>query len=284
VLRHVVRLAAVTFAVAAAGVVVPSRAEAATCGTASGVSVVVDFHQLQGGGAETACDAGGAGENAAAQFTDVGHTLTYVQDEAFVCQVDGRGSPQCARTPPANAYWSLWWSDGKSGTWKYAASGVTSLKVPEGGYVALSWQKGNAEVPPRVKPSAHGSSPTSPPTSAPTSHPTQTPTHGPTQSPTTGPTSGATASGQVTPTGTPSSRGTPKTHPSKGSKQTEPHHHHSKASDQAGGALPDVSSGDGGSGSGSGGLPGWLAPVAVVLLFAVGGTVALLRRKSSGGT
>jgi hypothetical protein len=45
--------------------------------------------------------------------------------------------------------------------------------------------------------------------------------------------------------------------------------------------LAGVSSGDDG-GSGSGGLPGWVAPVAVAVLFAAGGAFALVRRKSRG--
>jgi hypothetical protein len=238
--------------------------------------VVVDFHQLRAGDAQTACDTGGAGKYAAAQFADVGHALTYVQNEAFVCQVDGLGSPQCARTPPASAYWSLWWSDGKSG-WRYASVGVAALKVPAGGYVALSWQKGNAQAPPRVKLAAPPpSSPTTSP-SSPTTHPTSKPSSQPTHGPTTAPTSTAPAS----PTGSTSASGTPthtrKPNPSTGGK---PHHHASagptgEAAGPAGAVTPDSGSG--------GGLPGWVAPLAIVALFAAGGTIALMRRKSNGG-
>lgn len=222
-LRHVVRLAVAALAVAAAGVVVSgSPAGAATCGSAAGVSVVVDFHQLSSRGPRSACDQSGAGEYASAQFADVGFTLTYVQNEAFVCQVDGLGSPQCARTPPADAYWSLWWSDGRSGTWNYASVGVTSLKVPAGGYVALSWQKGDAQVPPRVKPTAHGSSPpTSPPASSPTSHPTSSaPSSHPTRA-SSGPSTSATTSTSATPSGSPPHR----THRSRATASPRPHHH-----------------------------------------------------------
>jgi hypothetical protein len=35
-------------------------------------------------------------------------------------------------------------------------------------------------------------------------------------------------------------------------------------------------------GSGAGGLPGWVAPVAVVVLFGGAGAIALVRRKSRG--
>ena len=283
-LRRVGRLAAATLAVAAAGVVVPSSAQASTCSTASGVSVVVDFHQL-GGGVQTFCDAGGAGKYADQQFTDAGHTLTYVQNEAFVCRVDGvPASDPCVRTPPADAYWSLWWSDGKSGTWSFASSGVASLKVPAGGYVALSWQKGNAQVKPGVAPKPHGVTPTSSPTPRPPSSPH--PSHGPSQGP-----SSSTAPGAPT---TPPSATT-------SGPSTSRHPHHGKATHGQRSATPkpssdgsdgthalgpasDVSDGSGGSGgSGSGGLPGWVAPVAVAAVFVGVGTITLLRRKNSGG-
>ena len=133
----------------------PAAAQAATCSTSHGVTVVVDFHQL-GGGVETACDAGGAGRAAVTQLTDVGHQLTYVQRQpGFVCRVDGpRPSDPCVNTPPSDAYWSLWWSDGRSGTWTYSSAGVGALQVPDGGYVALSWQGSDGKAAPRVTPTA----------------------------------------------------------------------------------------------------------------------------------
>jgi hypothetical protein len=147
---------------AAATLAVPfAPASAATCGSGAGVSVVVDFHQL-GGGVRTACDANGGGEGAARLFSANGFSITYVQRQpGFVCRVNGApSSDPCVNTPPSDAYWSLWWSDGKSGTWRYSTLGVGSLTVPAGGYVALSWQSGSGPAPPGVKPSAHHSSPT----------------------------------------------------------------------------------------------------------------------------
>jgi hypothetical protein len=47
---------------------------------------------------------------------------------------------------------------------------------------------------------------------------------------------------------------------------------------EAGGPL-DPTSGS----SGDGGLPGWVAPAAVLLLFATAGTVVVVRRRGSGG-
>jgi len=279
VLRYVVRLAAVALVAAAAGLVVSPTAQAAACGTASGVSVVVDFHQL--GGVQTSCDAGGAGEYAAAQFADVGHTLTYVQGEPFVCQVDGAPSTQCVRTPPADAFWSLWWSDGTSGEWTYASVGVGSLKVPAGGYVALSWQKGSAQVPPAVKPTSHLSAS---PTPKPSSHPTSSPTHQPASAPPAHPTSSATSS---SPTATSSDSASP-SH----AASSHPTRHHSRASPTASSSAtrteapvaaqaagpPDTSAPSSGSG-----LPGWVAPGLVGALFVAAAAVAVVRRKRAGG-
>jgi len=293
VLRYAVRLAVATLAVAAAGVAAQPPAQAATCSSASGVSVVVDFHQL-GGGVQTFCDAGGAGKFATAQFVDAGHALTYVQRQpGFVCRVDGApASDPCINTPPADAYWSLWWSDGKSGTWQYSSTGAASLKVPAGGYVALSWQQGSAKAAPGVAPTAHR---TSPPAPSPTSHPTS-PTSSPPKSPGSSPTSGSTstsgrpaagpASGSAAPAGSGKHpQGTKKSgasHPR--SQQTDDASPVAKGTDasvptEAGGPLDPASSS-----TSDGGLPGWVAPAAVLLLFAAAGTVVAVRRRGSGGT
>jgi hypothetical protein len=185
-------------------------------------------------------------------------------------------------TPPADAYWSLWWSDGKSGTWTYAAQGSASLKVPEGGYVGMSWQGQSAKAAPGVAPRAHAS----PPSSGPTTHPSSSPhpSTGPSQAP---PTSASPGDTQA-PSGTSSSP------PGKAEKK---HHHpstagqgHGKSSPgpdqtQAGEPLVPVDSvgSDDSGGSGSGGLPGWVAPIAIAVLFGGAGSIALLRRKSRGG-
>src|SRR5580765_1111484 len=178
--RSVVGLVAAVLLTAAAGLGVSAPAQAASCSTAHGVTVVVDFHQL-GGGVQAACDANGGGKIAATQLTGVGHQLTYVQSQpGFVCRVDGApSSDPCVNTPPADAYWSLWWSDGKSGRWTYSSAGVGSLQVPDGGYVALSWQSGSDKATPRVTPAAHASAT---PTPSPTHHPSSSTAAGPTSS------------------------------------------------------------------------------------------------------
>ena len=54
---------------------------------------------------------------------------------------------------------------------------------------------------------------------------------------------------------------------------------------EAGGKLGQVEADatDDSGGSDSGGLPGWVAPVAIAVLFVGAGGIALARRKSSGG-
>ena len=285
--RYVLRLVAAALLAATAGLGVPTPAQAATCSTARGVTVVVDFHQL-GGGAQASCDSGGAGEYAAAQFKDAGHTLTYVQNEPFVCRVDGvPSSDPCVRTPPADAYWSLWWSDGTSGTWHFATTGVASLKVPAGGYVALSWQSGGAQVPPGVAPKAHPApspSPSSQPTTAPatpTSTATRTPTMAPTGAPTNAPTNAPTGA-PASSAGTPSATRLGQHHTKHHRKQHSGGHHHpslapspTEHADAAAASRPVGSAGSG--------LPGWVPPGLVALLFAAAAAVFVVRRTRVGG-
>ena len=154
------RLAA-ALGLVAAGLVLQSQAPAAAagCSGSTGVTVVVDHHQL-GGGVQQACDADGGGKAASTVFPDSGFALSYVQRQpGFVCRVSGApASDPCVNTPPAGAYWSLWWSDGKSGTWTYSSTGVGSLKVPDGGYVAFSWQGQDGKAAPGVTPTPRAAS------------------------------------------------------------------------------------------------------------------------------
>jgi hypothetical protein len=150
------RLAAlVTVAlVAAAGLVGLSSgpAAAALC-SGSGVNVVVDFNDL-GGGVQKGCDPGGAGRSGDKVFPAAGFGLTYAQREpGFVCRVrNAPQSAQCVNASPTNAYWGLYWSDGKSGKWTYSSSGVGGTSVPNGGFLAFSWQNGGSADPPGAAP------------------------------------------------------------------------------------------------------------------------------------
>ena len=184
-MSRLVRLAVATALVAAAGLAGSAPASANACTTEQGVTVVVDFHEL-GGGLQQACDAGGGGQKASALFPDNGFPLTYVQRQpGFVCRVSGAPADDpCVNTPPANAYWGLWWSDGDSGSWTYSSVGVGSLTIPEGGSVALSWNDSSSSSPPGAPPPQHPDRPADEPSDDP--EPSQPPTNPPSQSPTSG--------------------------------------------------------------------------------------------------
>jgi hypothetical protein len=162
-LRRIVGPLAATALVAATGALVapggtaaavPARA-AAACSTASGVTAVVDFNELSGG-VTAGCDGNGGGP-ASQNFADAGYQLSYSQApgmNGFVCKVQGKPTDgDCAQT---DQFWSLWWSDGKSGEWVFSSRGASSLTVPEGGYVGFSWHQGGGDAqPPGVVPTAH---------------------------------------------------------------------------------------------------------------------------------
>jgi hypothetical protein len=151
---------------AAAGLVGLSSAPAAAafC-SGNGVNVVVDFNGL-GGGVRRSCDPNGAGRTADKVFPAAGFNLTYAQRQpGFVCRVNGTpGSDPCQNASPSDAYWGLFWSDGKSGKWSYSSTGVGGLKVPNGGFVAFSWQGSEAKDPPSASPSNQQSTPSPKPT------------------------------------------------------------------------------------------------------------------------
>ncbi|MGI8523577.1 MAG: hypothetical protein ACR2K3_09770 [Nocardioides sp.] len=314
--RRTAGLVVAALAAATTWLVAPAPpASAATCSTARGVSVVVDHHEL-GGGVQTVCDAGGAGEYADRQFTESGFALTYVQRQpGFVCRVDGAPSDDpCVNTPPSDAYWGVWWSDGTSGKWTYSSTGVTSLKVPAGGYVALSWIGSSSASPPGIAPKAHASaspSPSATPTSTPTSTPTATPTPQPTHTaqPTHAPSPQPTHTAQPThapspqpsgttgvPAPTPTAQATSAapTHSASPTHSAAPHRHPAKkqhhrhatpsASPSAGGtatraAQPSRAVADPPASDGSG-LPGWVAPVVAGLLLVAAAATAFVRRRT----
>jgi hypothetical protein len=153
-------------------------ASAALC-SGKGVNVVVDHHGL-GGGVQRGCDPGGSNQTGDRVFPDAGFALSYAQRQpGFVCRVKGApSSDPCVNASPANAYWGLYWSDGTSGRWTYSSSGIGSLKVPEGGFLAFSWQDGGAADPPGVAPVNDRPTPTPTPTPTPAPAPGTTPTRG----------------------------------------------------------------------------------------------------------
>ena len=294
-LRLIARLAVAAALAATAYVALPAApAAAAACPTADGVTVVVDFHEL-GGGVRSACVPDGGGDAASQLFPRAGFPLTYVQRQpGFVCRVSGKPADNpCVSTPPSDAYWGLWWSDGKSGRWTYSSSGASGLTVPDGGYVAFSWNGSDGSVPPGTSPAPHPDpTPTQQPSSA---QPTKQPSTQPTQ---------PTQSTQQQTTAAPTGSASPSREPSKDAAEKPTRSTSTKVRPSASGsdaASPSATAADATDGTdasddtvvptsadppdaGDGGLPAWVAPVVVVLLFGAAGGVALARRRRAGAS
>jgi len=137
---------------------VQASVTSASCPPGRGVSVVIEFNGLDHEDVQ-ACAESEGGESAARLLRDAGLALTSVQRQpGFVCRVSGLPEQDpCVNTPPADAYWSLWWSDGSSDSWTYAATGVEGLQVPAGGSVALVWDGRQGDVAPATAPGARAS-------------------------------------------------------------------------------------------------------------------------------
>jgi len=296
-MSRLVRLVAATALVAATGLTGAAPAYAEACSTSTGVTVVVDFHEL-GGGLQQVCDGGGAGQKASALFPDNGHPLTYVQRQpGFVCRVSGAPvDDPCVNTPPADAYWGLWWSDGESGTWSYATVGAASLTIPEGGSVAFSWNGSSTRSEPGAPPPQHESA--EEPSEEP--EPTRDPTTQPTSPPTSG--GGGTSDGGGTSSTAPAPTGSASVAPETGDRggrrdddRVEEKSDRGKRGDRdreeppagptdgpsttptddAATVAEPPASGD------DSALPVWVGPTAVGGLLAVAGAATYLRRRMS---
>ncbi len=277
------RTAAATILLAAAVVLLPqASASAAACGGSTGITVVVDSNQL-GAGISAGCDADGG--TAANNFADAGYQLEYSQAagmSGFVCKINGNpANGDCTET---DAYWSLWWSDGKSGTWTYAARGVGSLRVPDGGYVAFAWHQGSGRAaPPDVSPTPRvqeakptlAPSPTTSTKPKPSAKPTPKPTPTPSASATSAiPSASATPSASAstaTPTATPTDV-TPSDTPSQTTTTGPP------SIDEITDG-PEATSADVDGENDGGGFPAWLGIGLVVVVLGAAGAVPLIRRR-----
>lgn len=282
---HTLRTAAATILVAAAVVLLPqATASAAACGGSTGITVVVDSNEL-GAGISAGCDADGGG-TAASNFEDAGYTLQESQAagmSGFICKVDGRPADgDCTET---DAYWSLWWSDGKSGKWTYANRGAYSLVVPDGGYVAFSWHKGSGQAtPPDVAatPRFVEPKPTPTPTKASTPKPTKKPSPKAAPSPTS-----ATPSASPSASATPSATGTtasPSATPTATPTEAAP----TEPSQTTTAGLPSIdeitdgpraTAADADGDEDAGGFPAWLGIGLVVVVLGAAGAVPVLRRR-----
>lgn len=312
-MKRLASYAAAVLVAAAVGVGVPvAPAQAGTCPDADGVTVIVDFNSL-GGGVQGTCQTDGGGQTASTLFGAAGFPLTYAQRQpGFVCRVSGvPTSDPCVNTSPANAYWGLWWSDGKNGRWTYSTLGATSLTIPDGGYVAFSFDDVDGAAPPSATPTAHtAQSPPPPPPPSTSTTPPATPTAEPDPGGATGGPGGRVGSatpsgpgspGEPGPTGTadptatspasaapseppggittPSPGGTSGVSPSDSASPSasampgEPGEPGAEVQDPV---APTADSGEGD------GLPVWVAPGLIAVLFLAAGAAVLLRRRTPG--
>jgi hypothetical protein len=289
-MRYVVRLAAAAVLAAAAGLALSaSPAHSAPCSGDSGVSVVVDFNSL-GGGVQQVCLPGGGGDAASSLFPAAGFPLSYASRQpGFVCRVSGvPTSDPCVNTAPADAFWGLWWSDGDASSWTYSSLGAGSLNVPDGGMVAFSWDSVSGSAPPSASPS-HPDPPASPEPSDPP--PDQPDSGGDSQAP--GP--GSSSAPGATSSTSPSDSDDVERAPGGMKQERERKSDKSDKSDKSGDpdevspTAPDTSPTQAAPGSGepvaepdaADGLPGWVAPGLIGLLFAVSGIVLIVRRWGS---
>ena len=286
-------LAAAALVAAAAGAGATAPASAAACSSADGVTVVVDFNEL-GGGVPVVCDADGGGQKASTLFGDAGFALTYASRQpGFVCRVAGvPTSDPCVNTAPANAYWGLWWSDGKTGSWSYSTFGAGSLTIPTGGYVAFSWDQSEGSAAPSFTPTAHRTEPSPSPTPTSKPSPTARPTPGTSSTPSpTGSSSGE--PGDPTPTTVPPTPGATSASPSASASDGSPTPGDATSGVPTDASEPTDPSGPADSGTTdhyvrpdaaepeSDGLPSFVAPALIGAVFGVAGVVFLVRRRSA---
>lgn len=254
------------------------------CPGATGVTVVVDFNELPAGAEhQVGCSADASGR-AIDHFRRAGFTLTeHATQQDYTCQVNGQPSDRdCLAN---DAFWSLWWSDGKSGTWVFSTSGVTSLRVPAGGYVAFAWHEGSGKAaPPDVAPTPRVATPT----------PTPTPTKGTETGSSSGSTGGkgdkGTKGSDATPTA-PGTSATPSTTPSASAsptgRPTTTTSGTSGPTDASSSAVPgaeDITAGPetgdvAHTDDGSGPVPTWAVVGLGVGVLGAAGAVPLIRRR-----
>jgi hypothetical protein len=275
VLRTLVRVAVAAGLAATAYVAIPlSPASAAACPTDEGVTVVVDFHEL-GGGVQTGCIADGGGQAAAALFPAAGFALDYVQRQpGFVCRVDGVPADNpCVNTPPSDAYWALYWSDGESGSWSYSTAGAGALRVPDGGYVGFSWTGSSARSTPGLAPAPRPAAPS--PTHAQPQSAQPSPQH--TSSPSSAPTTAAampSATGGATEDAKAGEKKPRRPKPSASASASA-----ETPSADATGSEVDAVPTSAEPADPDGGVPTWVAPAVIAVLFGAAGAAAVVRRR-----
>lgn len=280
-MRRLTTLLAALILGSAAGVVgTVTTATAAACAPGTGVTVVVE--------GQVRCDSNGGGD-AASNFTGAGHSLTYVSSQpGMVCRVDGApASAGCVNAPPANKYWGLFWSDGKTGAWKYSSLGVGALNVPQGGWVAFVFQNSNTKRYPAVTPktavaAAQPTSPAAKPKPKPNPRLSDKPASSPEAGVATAPrASSSTPATTATPSPTPSASPTAKTPTPRSSSSAVADE---SSATPSGAPVQDAELAEASNDSqteGSGGLGLVAAGIGALLIAGMGAT--LWRRRAAGG-
>lgn len=130
------------------------------CAPGDGVTVVVDYGDKRGG-IDLFCDRAGGGKTVSQVMSGAGVDWQYTSGQPFVCRIEGIPTQEqgedCVDTPPPDAYWGLFWSDGSPQAWAYSTRGAASLRVPNGGSVGWRFQDGGDRDVPGAAPTARPS-------------------------------------------------------------------------------------------------------------------------------
>ncbi|GAA1346430.1 ABC transporter substrate-binding protein [Saccharothrix algeriensis] len=129
----------------------------------TGVTVVIDFQELDGNGGVAAPTITRCSPNAdpgtqrtgikALQDAGIAVAGTVRWGLNFVCRLENRPSSTetiprttsptykeaCVVTPPTDAYWSYWHADGSGTTWTYGSYGALARNVTPGGFEGWSF-------------------------------------------------------------------------------------------------------------------------------------------------
>ena len=102
-----------------------------SCPTSSGVTVVIDFHEL-GGGVHVRCATGAVTSGFEALRQAGIDYQSAVRFPGFLCKIAGKpANDPCVNTSPVSAYWSYWLAP-RGGQWCYSNFGAGNRTPPQG--------------------------------------------------------------------------------------------------------------------------------------------------------
>ncbi len=113
------------------------------CSDPTGITVVVDFHDL-GGGIEVGC-APQPVDSGFEALEKAGFDAKRVQTQpGALCNIDNQPDRSCAQMPPTSSYWAYWYAP-RGGAWCYATRGPDNRKPPPGTVEGWAFSQGNTE-------------------------------------------------------------------------------------------------------------------------------------------